>query len=116
MSDSGDIDLDHLEKYVAGDDALRDEILGMFAEQLGVLTERFDIDGSDEDWRDVNHALKGAARSVGAWKLGELCAQAEGLIGEIAGKREKRAALMISIRGKISTTVDALEALRANAA
>jgi len=100
-SHSNPIDADHLEKYVEGDTALRDEILYIFSDQAESLDTEFDIALSDEAWSNTAHALKGAARGVGAWVLGDLCEEAELLIGQTPGKGERRAALMVSIRREI---------------
>ncbi len=78
----GGIDLNHLEKYVCGDVALRTEILGLFEEQMRTLLSTLNIKAVDQDWHDLMHAMKGAARGVGAWTLGEVCEKGEGLIGE----------------------------------
>ena len=106
------IDWDHLEKYVVGDDALRDEILTIFVEQAGKLMAQFDADQTDEGWKTTAHTLKGSARGVGAWDLGALCEEAEDVIGEVPGKRETRSALLISIRQKLHATVHAAKELR----
>jgi len=106
------IDWDHLEKYVVGDDALRDEILTIFVEQAGKLVAQFDAAQTDEGWKTTAHTLKGAARGVGAWDLGALCEEAEDVIGGVPGKRETRSALLISIRRKLNATIGAAKELR----
>lgn len=112
MSGRNTIDFDHLEKYVAGDDALRDEILCIFNDQAELLNGQLDIAQTDEGWRNTTHALKGAALGIGAWVLGDLCRQAEGLIGQLPGKGEKRAALLVSIRRQLAETVAEVRRLR----
>lgn len=116
MSRQSTIDSDHLEKYVAGDYALRDEILVIFSEQINTLSRGFDTAQSDEAWRNTAHSAKGCARGVGAWRLGDLCEEAEGLIGSIPGKLERRAALLVSIRRSIEDALGDAERLRARAA
>ncbi len=106
------IDLEHLDKYVAGDEALRDEILSIFAEQASALEEKFSVTATDEGWRNVAHALKGASRGVGAWALGDLCEEAESMIGEIAGKSERRAAILVSIRQKVTAALSEVRRIR----
>jgi len=106
------IDIVHLEKYVVGDDALRDEILSIFSDQAQLLSEQFSIEQTDEGWRDTAHTMKGAARGVGAWLLGDLCEEAEDLVGQIPGKNEKRAALLVSIRAQMTDTVCEAKRLR----
>ncbi len=101
MTEFTHIDIDHLEKYIMGDAALRDEILSIFAEQVEMLMGQFDAAHPDKSWKDTAHAMKGASRGVGAWKLGDLCEEAETLIGDIAAKREKRSSLLISIRKQL---------------
>ena len=110
------IDLVHLEKYVSGDAALRDEILSIFAEQAAMLNNQFSVSSSDEDWRNVAHALKGALRGVGSWALGDLCEEAETMIGNIAGKSERRSAILISIRQKLAAALAETNRLTSRAA
>ena len=74
------IDLDHLARYTGGDRTLNTEILRLFngqvnsmvGELLAVLQQR-DV----RKWRQVTHTLKGAARGVGAFAMGEAAAAAE---------------------------------------
>ncbi len=76
----GAIDLSHLARYTGGDRALNAEILKLFDDQvsqmvgqlLGILEQR---DG--RKWREVTHTIKGAARGVGAFAMGEAAADAE---------------------------------------
>ena len=74
------VDLTHLARYTGGDKTLNTEILRLFNGQvsdmveqlLGVLEQR---DG--RKWREVTHTLKGAARGVGAFGMGDAAAAAE---------------------------------------
>ena len=76
MSDAP-IDLAQLARYTGGDRVLNAEILRLFDGQvsemvgklLGVLEQR---DG--RKWREVTHAIKGAARGIGAFAMGEAAA------------------------------------------
>ena len=106
------IDLKHLEKYVAGDLGLRDEILTIFAEQAELLSGKFSAEATDEGWRNNAHALKGASRGVGAWEIGDLCEEAEEMIGDMAAKGERRAAILVSIRQKVTAALEEVERLR----
>lgn len=110
------IDFDHLEKYVAGDDALRDEILQIFAEQVDGLVQQFDVFQSDESWKSTAHTLKGASRGVGAWDLGRLCEEAEALIGPSRAKREARATILVSLRHMARSAVEEAERVSLRAA
>jgi HPt (histidine-containing phosphotransfer) domain-containing protein len=74
------VDLSHLARYTGGDKTLNAEILKLFdgqvsemvAQLLGVLEQR-----DAGKWREVTHTIKGAARGVGAFALGEVAATAE---------------------------------------
>ncbi|WP_428409236.1 Hpt domain-containing protein [Hyphococcus sp.] len=116
MTSGGVIDFNHLEKYVAGDDALRDEILEIFADQVALLLDQFDVFQTDEAWKNTAHTLKGASRGVGAWKLGEICEDAENLIGPAPGKQESRATLLVSLRVMASDAMDEARRFRLAAA
>ena len=74
------VDLSHLARYTGGDKVLNSEILKLFDGQvsemvtqlLGVLEQR-----DARRWREVTHTIKGAARGVGAFAMGEVAANAE---------------------------------------
>lgn len=116
MNAANIIDLDHLEKYVSGDLSLRGEILDIFSEQLGHLLDQFDVFQADEDWKNTAHALKGASRGVGAWTLGDLCEQAEKLVGATPAKQESRATLLVSLRFTARGTLEESRRIAAQAA
>lgn len=98
------IDLDHLEKYVTGDIALRDEILSIFIDQVTLLLEQFDVNSDDDAWENTAHSLKGAARGVGAFELGNLGEEAEKYIKKYPEKNAARAEVLSSIK-KLSESV-----------
>ena len=106
------IDLVHLEKYVAGDDTLRDEIFTIFGDQAALLCSQFSAQQTDNGWQNTAHALKGASRGIGAWVLGDLCADAESLVDEVPGKAEMRSILLVSIRQQISEIAAEAERIR----
>lgn len=110
------IDLDHLEKYVGDDIALRDEILTIFCEQAEMLGGNLSVSAADDSWRDIAHALKGASLGVGAWALGKFCEEAESLIGEIPEKTERREMILVSIRKSITEALGDVRRLCAAAA
>ena len=74
------IDLAHLARYTGGDKALNAEILRLFDGQVsemvgqlrGILAAR-----DAKRWKEVTHTIKGAARGVGAFAMGEAAAAAE---------------------------------------
>lgn len=106
------IDLQHLELYIGGDVALRDEILTIFDEQAELWLAKLDPEEEDEVWRDAAHALKGAARGVGAWEIGDLCEEAEDLVGGAPEKVAKRQALLERIAQGLSDAVSEARRLR----
>ncbi|MEL6791229.1 MAG: Hpt domain-containing protein [Pseudomonadota bacterium] len=75
------IDLNHLQLYVGDDVSLRDEILSIFEDQLALWMGRLSPDMDDDTWYQAAHTLKGAARGVGVWAIGDLCEKAEALMG-----------------------------------
>lgn len=105
------IDLDHLEKYVAGDDALRDEILTLFAERAVSMNAELKATQTEEERKLTLHTLKGGARGVGAWVLGDLCEQAERM-NDNPEKSAEQAVLMADIEKAVSDVADAVQMLR----
>lgn len=74
------VDLAHLARYTGGDVALNAEILRLFDGQATEMVERLQLilDARDaRSWREVTHTLKGAARGIGAFALGDAAAAAE---------------------------------------
>jgi HPt (histidine-containing phosphotransfer) domain-containing protein len=100
---SAPIDLDHLNRYVFGDSALLAEILGLFRDQATSLSAQMNLSMGAEAWHLAAHTLKGAARGVGAWALGEAAERAEALAGAAA---EERAAALKSIVDLAASAAD----------
>jgi HPt (histidine-containing phosphotransfer) domain-containing protein len=71
------IDRAHLDRMTGGDHALTLEVLGLFRQQMELWSKLLQPDVPTEDWGDAAHSLKGAARGIGAWALGEVCGLAE---------------------------------------
>ena len=72
---SGAVDFGYLEQYAAGDRGVIEEVLALFREQAAIWSPMLDPDG--EAWRDAVHTIKGAARGIGAFSLGDACERAE---------------------------------------
>jgi len=70
------IDLAHLARQTMGDNALEREVLGMFDEQLAMIADRFEVADLGERYR-LAHTLKGSARGIGAFVLGDCAAVLE---------------------------------------
>src|ERR1700753_1444087 len=74
------VDLAHLARYTGGDAALNAEVLQLFVNQCGDLVQRMDgllQSGDAKTWREVAHSLKGAARGIGAFQMGDAAAACE---------------------------------------
>lgn len=70
-------DADHLARYTGGDEELRDELLTLMRIQAETCLEAMAQATDSESWRAATHTLKGSARGVGAFALGEVCEAAE---------------------------------------
>jgi HPt (histidine-containing phosphotransfer) domain-containing protein len=74
------VDLDHLARYTGGDETLNAEVLRLFDCQTVEMVERLRtiLDARDaKAWKEVTHTLKGAARGIGAFEMGNAAAAAE---------------------------------------
>lgn len=106
------IDFDHLDRYVAGDRMLRDEVLTIFEGQVARCLRLLDVDGPSEEWRSIAHALKGASRGIGAWTVGSLCEQAEKMSGTSQDVREARLAVKDQIQASVEEALEEIRRLR----
>jgi HPt (histidine-containing phosphotransfer) domain-containing protein len=86
------LDLDHLSRQTLGDRALEQEVLAMFARQIGTIRDTIAA-ADDRERARLAHALKGSARGVGAFALAD-CAT---LIEEDPGNRTQIARLTVLI-------------------
>lgn len=64
------IDLEHLDAATFGDRALRREVLGLFDTQADKLLQTIRASGGKER-SEAAHALKGAARGIGAFAVAD---------------------------------------------
>jgi HPt (histidine-containing phosphotransfer) domain-containing protein len=74
------IDLEHLARYTGGDKAINAEVMRLFDMQASELVARLTsiLDARDaKSWKEVTHTLKGAARGIGAFQMGDAAAAAE---------------------------------------
>ena len=72
---TGAVDFEYLEGFAAGDVTVIEEVLELFRQQAALWSGM--LDPSFEGWRDAVHTIKGAARGVGAFAVGEAAAAAE---------------------------------------
>ena len=74
------IDLTHLARYTGGERALNAEILRLFDVQVTDMVAQLNTVLSECDakrCREIAHTIKGAARGVGAFGMGDAAAAAE---------------------------------------
>src|ERR1700733_13966171 len=76
--DDGPIDIAHLRRMTLGDAALEREVLSMFSDQASRLAD--ELAALPSNASALAHTLKGSARAVGAFALGDVAAQLETLI------------------------------------
>lgn len=93
------LDLVHLSRYTLGNRSLEVELLGLFRAQAGVYVARLQDAANEKEWKDAAHSLKGSARGLGAWALGDIAEEAERRAGDDAAGR----AYMI---GRIRDAID----------
>jgi HPt (histidine-containing phosphotransfer) domain-containing protein len=76
------IDLEHLARYTGGDRAINAEVMRLFDMQATELVARLHtiLEARDaRSWKEVTHTLKGAARGIGAFGMGDAAAYLEPL-------------------------------------
>ncbi len=82
--------MNHLARYTGGEKALNSEILRLFDGQVTDMVGQLDTVLAQRDakrWREITHTIKGAARGVGAFGMGEAAAAAEPVDPVLAGER-----------------------------
>jgi len=70
-------DTAHLAQYTGGDRVLEAELAGLLREQADRCLAAMATAEDPVAWKAAAHTLKGAARGVGAFALGEACQRAE---------------------------------------
>lgn len=68
------VNFDYLEGFAAGDMQVVTEVLVVFREQAEIWRARLE---NPAEWREVCHTIKGAARGIGANRLGDICDKGE---------------------------------------
>jgi HPt (histidine-containing phosphotransfer) domain-containing protein len=73
------IDIQHLQRYTLGDQALEKEILQLFLAQLPETMAALRSATTERDWKTAAHTLKGSSRAIGASRIALLAQDAERL-------------------------------------
>lgn len=103
MVNTSAIDFEHLRTYTGGDTAVEQEILGVFIQQADIWVRMLQSSDDDKAWVDAAHSLKGSARGVGAWRVAEICEQAEQLADD--STLEERDTAIDNLKTAIADTV-----------
>jgi HPt (histidine-containing phosphotransfer) domain-containing protein len=74
----GPIDFEHLERMTLGDGAIEQEVLTLFSAQSARLMHT--LAAMPADASALAHTLKGAARAIGAFAVGDAAARLEAAI------------------------------------
>ncbi len=99
---TGAVDFAYLERFVAGDGEVVDEVLALFRHQAELWLRLLDPAAAGEGWRDGAHSLKGAALGIGANGLAQACAEAEAADAD-PGRRTV-------LLGRVRDALDAVQA------
>jgi HPt (histidine-containing phosphotransfer) domain-containing protein len=107
----GVVDVAQLRTMTSGDADLAAEALGIFRSQVEVWSRLLDASATPSTWSDACHAIKGAARSVGAMPLGEACEHAE-LLGRSGQASAVEASVALSaVKDRLGEAIEALASL-----
>ncbi|MEZ5937831.1 MAG: Hpt domain-containing protein [Hyphomonadaceae bacterium] len=102
----GIIDVAQLEMMTGGDTELAAEV-GIFRSQADTWG-LIDAAQPPETWADACHAIKGAARSVGAMALGDACEHAEKLGRSGAVGRVETGVALSTVKDRLGEAMEAL--------
>lgn len=83
------VDRNFLRRFTLGNRNLECEVLNLFAKQTPTYLANLAQAQTAKDWHDAAHALKGASRSIGAWRLARSAEMAEKIT--FATELDKRA-------------------------
>jgi Hpt domain len=87
------VDFAYLEGFAQGDRTVVLEVLALFVQQAAIWAPK--LDPASPDLRSTAHTIKGAARGVGAFALGDAAAEVE--VGGPTGLEALRQALAAAV-------------------
>jgi HPt (histidine-containing phosphotransfer) domain-containing protein len=99
------VDKAHLERMTGGDQELALEVLGLFREQIELWSKLLAPSTDTQDWGNAAHTVKGSARGIGAWHLGELCGQAEEASKSRPLSRDEKRAFYEAITNEMQSVI-----------
>lgn len=97
------LDQSHFTMMTGGDGALQSEVAALFRGQAEAWRVALTEDAAGE-WREAAHKLKGSARGIGFWALGEACEAAE------QAAPDEAAARLTAVRALLDAALDDLRA------
>lgn len=98
------LDTDHLAEFTGGDPSFQGQVLKVFLDNAPAYLETLCKPGN-ENWRTDAHKLKGAARSIGAWRLAREAERAEQL-GFPASDDPRRLAIGAELATRLNDTIE----------
>lgn len=101
---SGAVDFTVLERMTGGEDAITDEVLGLFVQQAALWSPLLDV--REEGWRDAVHTIRGAAAGIGADGLAEACQIAE------AAEKAEAPPMLVRVRDQLEIALGDVAAYR----
>lgn len=108
------VDLVHLSRQTFGSKDLEAEVLNLFLSHSLCCLQRLQAATTDQQWIDAAHSIKGSARAIGAWEVGDLAEQFEQQA--IAGLLGEKAEASRAIEQAVSATNDYIRTLVTDAA
>ncbi|MBG0809466.1 Hpt domain-containing protein [Methylosinus sp. H3A] len=87
------LDWAYLARQTMGDAELEAELLALFSVQAGEFGGRLAAAGTDKARHDLAHTLKGAARAIGAFALGDAAEEYESALAAAEGAPDRLRAL-----------------------
>lgn len=102
------IQLSQLEMMTGGDAGLAVEALGIFRQSADLWSRLLDHQAEAEQWADAAHGIKGAARSVGAMDLGDVCETAEKLGRSGTASRVEAAVAISAVKDALGEALEAM--------
>ena len=107
MTAQTEIDLDHLLSMTGGDADLAEEVIDIFRQQAAIWSRLLDPRAEPSQWADAAHTLKGAALSIGANELAEVCQKAETAGRELPPTVAGAAVLLNDVKDQIAMALEA---------
>ncbi|MBL4836933.1 MAG: Hpt domain-containing protein [Kordiimonadaceae bacterium] len=101
------LDEAHLKEFTGGDADFERQILGLFMDHAPGYLRQLEQSGAD-GWHTMAHKLKGAARSIGAWRLAREAERAEqmGALCQVEPKRGKALKELTVRLGQLTAFID----------